>query len=969
MLMDNKNRQIMKTKTSTKNIQTLVILSQTLLSMRNIKLQPILMGLILSIFLISSPSVKAQTVSKQLYLTDALGLDRIDPVATTDNTTSTSAIITSIGGNQTYLDQFTVASYSNSNGTLDWSTSPWVETDVSGGGATGGSVLITGGVLSLSASADLDQIYRPADLAGANSATVSYVFTHTFTANPHGTVVVEVYDGSTWRTLETLNSANPSNSSSFALNAGELNANFQLRFRSTAGNAGKSATFDDVQIAAIYSGSSSATFTQGTALCSDLTLPIGETVTVTNHIGVTSGSMIASPNISATLQYGATTILALSNPTYDGVAGTLTWTATMGSTITVPAAQSIELVILSSQSGVGFEIYYDSQTYPSKVELPTTTYISVDALAVYDATYAGGSIIITDDVTNVVYIRAEVSDPFGTTDITDVDLVITDPGSGTSNITLDASKVVATVGCSKTYEYTWTIPSSHIGTYTIEATANEGTEGVTDVSSINFEVTSPSELTVTKTLTSPASGPYTIDDILTYTIEIENTGSVNITSIPLEDTFYNTCLEFVSTNTPQSSISGGTIAWNDLGSLTPTSKHTLTVTFKVIDNCDPARNIALVDQATDTYSLTVTSSSSTIDINIDEPPVANNDTISINATTDIVVLSNDTDPDGDIITVTINAQPPAGKGTVSVNGDNSIRFTPDGAQVEDETVSFSYQVCDAASTPYCDIATVYVLYSTVNNPPSLTNDVASTTLDLPVIIDVLDNDSDTDGSLDLSSLSITADPTFGIATINGDGTITYQPNPSYEGTDQFTYRICDDGFPLPAECATATVDITTIYANYVCTSGTSDLDVAVIPGALNYSWDLPAGAVITAGANTNTITVDWSSVTPGEYDVCALGLNDCGDGTELCEKVVVTTISPSKVTTDIACLGDPSGEIDLTVSGGVPDYTYAWSNGASIEDLSGLSAGTYNVTVSDKYGCFESISATITQPASSMSIS
>src|SRR5688500_19867488 len=55
--------------------------------------------------------------------------------------------------------------------------------------------------------------------------------------------------------------------------------------------------------------------------------------------------------------------------------------------------------------------------------------------------------------------------------------------------------------------------------------------------------------------------------------------------------------------------------------------------------------------------------------------------------------------------------------------------------------------------------------------------------------------------------------------------------------------------------------------------------------------------------------------------------------------------------------------IDLTVRGGVGPYTYDWSNLATTQDVSGLVAGTYTVTVEDANGCTDEISATITQPA------
>ncbi len=73
---------------------------------------------------------------------------------------------------------------------------------------------------------------------------------------------------------------------------------------------------------------------------------------------------------------------------------------------------------------------------------------------------------------------------------------------------------------------------------------------------------------------------------------------------------------------------------------------------------------------------------------------------------------------------------------------------------------------------------------------------------------------------------------------------------------------------------------------------------------------------------------------------------------------------------EISCHGLSDGSINLSVSGGATPYTFLWSNSATTEDLSGLSAGTYSVVVTDSLGATDSLSVLLKEPnllASSLS--
>ncbi|MFH2095243.1 MAG: T9SS type A sorting domain-containing protein, partial [Bacteroidota bacterium] len=65
---------------------------------------------------------------------------------------------------------------------------------------------------------------------------------------------------------------------------------------------------------------------------------------------------------------------------------------------------------------------------------------------------------------------------------------------------------------------------------------------------------------------------------------------------------------------------------------------------------------------------------------------------------------------------------------------------------------------------------------------------------------------------------------------------------------------------------------------------------------------------------------------------------------------------------DVSTHGGSDGYIDIIINNGTPPYSFNWSNGASVEDIGGLSAGNYTVTVTDSNGCTRSATATVSEP-------
>ncbi|MBR9855852.1 MAG: T9SS type A sorting domain-containing protein, partial [Algicola sp.] len=146
---------------------------------------------------------------------------------------------------------------------------------------------------------------------------------------------------------------------------------------------------------------------------------------------------------------------------------------------------------------------------------------------------------------------------------------------------------------------------------------------------------------------------------------------------------------------------------------------------------------------------------------------------------------------------------------------------------------------------------------------------------------------------------------------------------------------------------------TSSQTNVNCNSGSNGaIDLTVSGGTAPYTYVWSNGAT----------TQDLSGLTAGTYNVTVTDANGC----TTTENVTITEPSALIATssqTNVSTYGDNNGTIDLTVSGGTAPYTYAWNNGATTEDLTGLTVGTYNVTVTDANSCMETVTVNITEPA------
>jgi hypothetical protein len=147
--------------------------------------------------------------------------------------------------------------------------------------------------------------------------------------------------------------------------------------------------------------------------------------------------------------------------------------------------------------------------------------------------------------------------------------------------------------------------------------------------------------------------------------------------------------------------------------------------------------------------------------------------------TGIDVLANDGDPDGDAVFVTAATAPAHGTAT---HDGSSVTYTPETGF--GGTDHFYYSISDGFGGSDTALVTV-----TVNAPPQANDDTVTTNEDQALTIAVLENDSDPDG--DALAVVAAGVAGHGSAAVNGDGSISYMPDPDFNGSDGFTYVVRD----------------------------------------------------------------------------------------------------------------------------------------------------------------------------------
>lgn len=343
---------------------------------------------------------------------------------------------------------------------------------------------------------------------------------------------------------------------------------------------------------------------------------------------------------------------------------------------------------------------------------------------------------------------------------------------------------------------------------------------------------------------------------------------------------------------------GSTVVDNGNGTVT----YTPATGFNGIDTFTYTISDPGGSQDTATVSVNVSTSANT-------PPVANGLNVTTDEDTPLVVgpTSNDTDANGDTLTITTFDNPSAQGGSVVSNGNNTVTYTP--APNFNGADSFSYTISDGRGGT--GSATVSITVNAVNDPVVCSDASLSTAIATPLSIDIatelLSTCTDADG--DTITLSGTTQPTRAGSSLSFDGanTLTYTPAASLVGQDTFTYTATDG---TATDTKTVAISVGKIFGNFTmlqveCKTfgGTNDI-VADWDGTMNTSvTDTNFNMTMATDAAWPFFGFQWTA-----HDIRVFGPGSYSFD---------TTCSTTQVQAGVAdCGGAPNQFLNLTVSPG-----------------------------------------------------
>ncbi|HEY3414477.1 MAG TPA: Ig-like domain-containing protein [Armatimonadota bacterium] len=304
------------------------------------------------------------------------------------------------------------------------------------------------------------------------------------------------------------------------------------------------------------------------------------------------------------------------------------------------------------------------------------------------------------------------------------------------------------------------------------------------------------------------------------TVSVTLTNTAPVVTVSLDNAAPRTADVLTATATPVDADGDPvtlTYVWKRNGTVVKTtagvSALTDTLDLGVSGNGDRGDTITIEVTPNDGHTNGITASASATVVNSPPTAVADSFTVAEDTVATLHPTANDTDPDGDALTISAVGTPSHGVATVSADA-LSVIYAP----APDYTGSdaFTYTIDDGHGGNAT--ATVTISVTPVNEPPVLVNDSVSALEDTPLIIasaSLTANDAPGPPNESGQSLFVTAVDSVttggGSAVLNGDATITYTPPLHFAGTDSFRITVTDNGITgtLPdPKSARSTVTVT-----------------------------------------------------------------------------------------------------------------------------------------------------------------
>ncbi|MES1242957.1 MAG: Ig-like domain-containing protein [Acidobacteriota bacterium] len=254
---------------------------------------------------------------------------------------------------------------------------------------------------------------------------------------------------------------------------------------------------------------------------------------------------------------------------------------------------------------------------------------------------------------------------------------------------------------------------------------------------------------------------------------------------------------------------------------------------------------------TDTATVTVTINPT------NDAPVADDDAASVveDDSAAVAVLGNDSDVDGDTLTVTAVTQ--GAHGAVAITG-STVTYTP--ASNYNGADAFTYTISDGNGGS--DTATVTMTVTASNDALTANDDSATAAEDGSVTVNVLANDTDPEND-PLTVVSVTQGTNGAVAIVGNQ--VTYTPNADFHGTDSFTYTASDGNGGTGG--ATVTVTVTPVNDAPVAGDDTASVvedgsvTISVLGDDTDVDGDTLIVASVTQGTNGTVVIVGSSQVT------------------------------------------------------------------------------------------------------------